>query len=139
MRIRILAAAAALALLTGLSAPAAAAGTAPTAEGTPGFLPVSEVIVPIASHGRLSGYVVVKGTIEFATPDVAKSAEPWMPRVVDAWLRTVHGLSQRGHFDDSSVDPEMLKRQLLQATKGALKSDTPSDILISQAIFTKAN
>ena len=124
---------------------ASGAGTALASEGetatadAPGFLPVGDIVTPVTSQGRLAGYVVVKASLEFENPAVAKSAEPWLPRIVDAWVRTMYGLSQRGHFGDGSVDPDMLKKQLLQSAITALKSSTPDDVLIKQALFTRAN
>jgi hypothetical protein len=105
----------------------------------PGFLPVGDIVTPVTNQGRLAGYVVVKASLEFATPMIAKAAEPWLPKIVDAWVRTMYGLAQRGHFGQGSVDPDMLKKQLLQAAIGTLKGSVPDDVLITQALFTRAN
>ena len=40
----------------------------------PGLLPVNDIVTPVISRGRLSGYVVVKASLEFETPTVAKSS-----------------------------------------------------------------
>jgi hypothetical protein len=126
----------------GLAAASPAAGSehaeAAATDG-PGLLPVGDIVTPVVSRGRLAGYVVVKASLEFENPLVAKSAEPWLPRIVDAWVRTMYGLSQRGHFGEGSVDPELLKKQLLQSAIGALKSTAPDDVLIVQALYTRAN
>jgi hypothetical protein len=105
----------------------------------PGFLPVGDIVTPVTNQGRLAGYVVVRASLEFATPMIAKTAEPWLPKIVDAWVRTLYGLAQRGHFGQGSVDPDMLKKQLLQAAIGTLKGSVPDDVLITQALFTRAN
>jgi hypothetical protein len=134
-----------LAAITGLAAPgpARAAGAAPAAEGEagahlPGFLPVSDIVTPVVSRGRFTGYVMVKASLAFQNPGIAKSAEPWLPKVVDAWIRTMYGLAQHGHFETGTVDPELLKKQLLQAAAGALKDSPPEDVLITQALFSRA-
>jgi hypothetical protein len=105
----------------------------------PGFLPVNDVVIPVVSRGRFAGYVMVKASLEFPNRSVAKSAEPWLPKVVDAWIRTMYGLAQHGHFENGMVDPEMLKKQLLQAAADMLKEGAPEDVLITQALFTRAN
>ena len=131
-----------------LAATAGFAGEAASAAGAtgkeaeqagPAFLPVDDIVVPVGAKGRLAGYVLIKGSLEFADSAQLKAVEPLMPRIVDAWLRTVHGLSQRGHFDAASVNPDMLKQQLLQATKTALNGTTPDAVLITRAILTRTN
>jgi hypothetical protein len=51
----------------------------------------------------------------------------------------VNGLAQRGHFDHATIDPELLKRQLLKAARDALSSTAPTDILLTRALLTRSN
>ncbi|MEK0085012.1 hypothetical protein [Benzoatithermus flavus] len=137
--------AAILAMILGPAAPASARTSeeAPAegeaAQQMPGFLPVSDIVIPVVSRGRFAGYVMVKASLEFPTPDIAKSAQPWLPKIMDAWIRTMYGLAQRGHFENGTVDPELLKKQLLQAAIDTLKEGAPTDVLITQALFTRAS
>jgi hypothetical protein len=117
----------------------AAAAPAEAEHAGPAFLAVDDIVVPVGAPGRLAGYVMIKASLEFADAAQLKAVEPLMPRIVDAWLRTVHGLSQRGHFDAASVNPDMLKQQLLEATKTALNGTAPDAVLISRAILTRTN
>jgi flagellar basal body-associated protein FliL len=117
----------------------AAAAPAAAEHAGPAFLAVDDIVVPVGAHGRLAGYVMIKASLEFADATQLKAVEPLMPRIVDAWLRTVHGLSQRGHFDAASVNPDMLKQQLLEATKTALNGTVPDAVLITRAILTRTN
>jgi hypothetical protein len=140
MRSRSVLAAVLLVTLMGLPARSALANAEPPAAAdAPGYLAVGDIVTPVTSQGRLTGYVVIKASLEFATPVAAKSAEPWLPKIVDAWVRTMYGLAQRGHFGQGSVDPDMLKKQLLQSAIGTLKVSAPHDVLITQALFSRAN
>lgn len=145
---RVLAAAlltAALGLAQAAPARASEEAAAESAEGEgagahlPGFLAVSDIVTPVVSRGRFAGYVMVKASLEFESQIQAKSAEPWLPKVVDAWIRAMYGLAQHGHFENGTVDPELLKKQLLQAAAETLKEAPPADVLITQALFTRAN
>jgi hypothetical protein len=120
-----------------MSMPVMANEGAPSDAGRPGFLPVDEIVVPVAEGGHLAGYVMLRAAIQFDTEIEAKSVQGWMPKIVDAWLRTVHGLSQRGHFRNAVVDPNLLKLHLLQAIHGILPQDDARDVLITTALFTR--
>jgi hypothetical protein len=117
--------------------PVMANEAAPGDAGQPGFLPVDEIVVPVADRGHLAGYVMLRAAIQFDSEIEAKSIQVWMPKIVDAWLRTMHGLSQRGHFRNAVVDPNLLKLHLLQAIHGILPQDDARDVLITTALFTR--
>ncbi|WP_207462096.1 hypothetical protein [Azospirillum sp. SYSU D00513] len=120
-------------------APPAHAEEAP-AGASPGFVPIEDIVVPVVVKTRLRGYLLVRGTLEFGTPDQAKSAEAWVPRVQDAWVRTLNGLAARGHFDDAIIDVDMLKKHLFAAVASAFGNGTTAhDVLIVRALFQKVN
>jgi hypothetical protein len=124
-----------MALPVAVPAHAQAAVTGATA---PGFVPIEDIVVPVVVKSRLRGYLLVRGTLEFNTPEQAKSAEAWTPRVQDAWVRTLNGLAARGHFDDASIDVEMLKKHLLAAVGEAFGNGMSAhDVLVVRAIFQK--
>lgn len=120
-------------LLAGRAALASPAGEAP-----PGFLSVDEVVVAVAVNGEIDGYITVDAAIEFADPASAQSARSWMPRIVDTWLRTVHGLARRGYFRTREVDPDLLKRHLMLATRESLPRLDPRDIVLTRALYMRA-
>jgi hypothetical protein len=111
-----------------------------SADSTPGFVPIEDIVVPVVVKARLRGYVLVRATLEFETPDQAKSAEAWVPRVQDAWVRTLNGLAARGHFDDASIDVDMLKKHLFAAVSTAFgKGMSAHEVLIVRALFQKVS
>jgi hypothetical protein len=114
----------------------AMAASAPAGPTEPNILPVDQIVLPVIEKGRLAGYIMLGAMIELESAGEAERARSRMPRIVDVWLRTMHGLSRRGSFDEAGLDPSLIKFHLLQATRSVLAESHVRDVLITTALFT---
>jgi hypothetical protein len=115
----------------------AAASEAPAeAVAVPGYLQVTDIIVPVSRDGRLRGYVVIGGSIEFTSPDVAKSASPWLPKIVDVWIRDLSGMAERGQFDAAKINIDLVKKHLLVSVQDVFHDkEIPKEVMLQKVLY----
>jgi hypothetical protein len=125
-----------------LASPASAAG-GETKEGgehgegaaVPSFLAIDQIVVPVASKGRVRGYVMIDAQVEFAKEEQAKAAGAWRPKIVDAWLRDAAGMADRGYSDDTRIDLAMVKQYFLASVTNIVGKSIATEVVLQRAVY----
>ena len=90
-----------------------------------------QFVVPVIDSGKVQALVMLDINLELAS-SASEEVYTMEPKIRDALMRALLGLSNDGIFDDQLTDPEnydIMRKKLLRAAKEVIK-DSVKDVLI---------
>ncbi len=102
-------------------------------EDNPEFVPIPSLAVPIIREGRVEKYVFLTVTLEMIDSDAKDVAELYVPRIKDAFFRSLFDYFGSLRPGTLGVNIRSVKARLMNAGKRAIGENKIKAVLIQNA------
>ena len=102
-------------------------------EDDPEFVPIPSLAVPIIREGRVEKYIFLTVTLEMIDSDAKDVAELYVPRIKDAFFRSLFDYFGSLRPGTPGVNIRLVKARLMHAGKRAIGENKIKAVLIQNA------
>lgn len=102
-------------------------------EDDPEFVPIPSLAVPVIREGRVEKYIFLTVTLEMIDSDAKDLAEIYVPRIKDAFFRSLFEYFGSLRPGTTEVNIRSVKARLMHAGKRAIGENKIKAVLIQNA------